>query len=185
MNKAFLLNALNSNSIFFPRVIGALKNVLTEKQYNVDEYLLKKLTINHCTGCESCYYLTPGQCVIDDAGYYVPDKYINSDLTIFVTDIVFGGYSSDLKKAIDRIIPIVLPPHVLVDQEYRHEPRYSSYPDLLIIGCIPQQSQYEEKQFRKLAETHSKQFYSKDFQSFVFYETHTEQEIHYQLSVFI
>jgi multimeric flavodoxin WrbA len=46
--------------------------------------------------------LTPGECVIKDAGCDVARDVSHSDLVILLTPMSFGGYSSELKKAVDR-----------------------------------------------------------------------------------
>ena len=45
-----------------------------------------------------------------------------------------GGYSSELKNAVDHLIPNILPFFANVDGETHHKPRYKRYAKLLIPG---------------------------------------------------
>ena len=101
---------------------GSKKNnatLLTIKK-NIDEKLkknnqvgitftLKDIEIVPCTGCFNCWLKTPGLCVTKDAANDILRTIIESDLMIFLTPIIFGGYSSELKKVVDRMPPLASP----------------------------------------------------------------------------
>ncbi|MHA2001037.1 MAG: hypothetical protein ACTSVU_02975 [Promethearchaeota archaeon] len=53
---------------------------------------------------------------------------------IYFTPITFGGYSSTLKKALDRQICILSPYFRKVNGEIHHKKRYNKYPSLIGIG---------------------------------------------------
>jgi len=93
---------------------------------------------------------TPGVCVIDDAGRDLAKKAIQCDLLTFVTPITFGGYSYQLKKAADRLIPLILPYFQLVGGEVHHQKRYAQYPVLLGLGTLPGPNEAQEQLFRTL-----------------------------------
>jgi len=98
--------------------------------------LLRDLDIAPCVGCFGCWIRTPGECVIPDAGRDVAKTVIRSDLTVFLTSVTFGGYSSELKKAVDRLIPLVSPYFRRVGGEVHHRPRYRCHPRLLGVGLL-------------------------------------------------
>ena len=77
--------------------------------------------------------------MLQDGGHVVTRAFIQSDLAIFLTPVTFGGYSSQLKKAVDHLIPNILPFFRTVKGETRHHKRYAHYPNLLVLGVAPRQ----------------------------------------------
>ncbi len=107
--KALLLNgeknAENSLENFSKIIIEGLKN----NNYVVDTMVLHEKKIADCIGCFGCWVKTPGICIIDDYAREVARAFINSDLVVYLTPVVFGGYSYQLKKVLDRMIPLISP----------------------------------------------------------------------------
>jgi len=95
---------------------------------------LREIEIAPCLGCFGCWMKTPGVCVIDDAGRDVARRMVQSDLLVYLTPLTFGGFSSELKKAIDRSIPNLSPFFRLVRGEVHHARRYARYPRLVGIA---------------------------------------------------
>ena len=95
---------------------------------------LRELTIAPCLGCFGCWMRTPGVCVIDDDARDVTEKMIRSDVIVYLTPVVFGGYSPELKGALDRSIGLISPLFERVGGETHHKKRYDRYPCLLGIG---------------------------------------------------
>jgi multimeric flavodoxin WrbA len=75
-----------------------------------------------------------------------------SDLTVYVTPVTFGGYSSQLKKVLDHLIVLVLPFFKTVNGETHHVPRYRRPANLLVIGTMPEHDAESEAIFAGLAE---------------------------------
>jgi multimeric flavodoxin WrbA len=107
---------------------------LEARQWEITTLRLCDLEIAPCVGCFGCWVKTPGECVIDDAGRDVARRIVQSDLVVYLTPIQFGGYSYELKKAIDRSIPIILPYFRKVQGEVHHKKRYDCYPSIAAIG---------------------------------------------------
>ena len=80
---------------------------------------------------------------------------------------MFGGYSSELKKALDRIIPILLPYFQVYHGQIHHEMRYKKYPKLLVIGVQEPAEDYE-KTFISLAERNMLNFRPPAYDASVF-----------------
>ena len=78
----------------------------------------------------------PGRRRTHDAGPDVARTFINSDVVYLLTPVTFGGYSSELKKALDRIIGLASPFFVRIDGEFHHKTRYERYPRLVVIGVV-------------------------------------------------
>jgi hypothetical protein len=68
--------------------------------------------------------------------------------------VTFGGYSSELKKALDHVIPILLPYMYKKGSDTHHSQRYERRRDLLVLGGVPagQAGGHEARTFRRLVE---------------------------------
>jgi len=111
---------------------------------------LDELDIAPCLGCFSCWIKTPGLCVIDDAGRDVARRIVQSDVVVFLSPVVFGGYSPELKKALDRAIPLLSPFFRRIKGEVHHVKRYTHYPRLVGLGILSGHDEVEEELFEAL-----------------------------------
>jgi hypothetical protein len=118
--------------------------------WQVEALTLRELTIRHCLGCFGCWVQTPGECLIDDDGRDVARAFIGSDLVIYLTPVTFGGYSSQLKRALDRCICLILPFFTRIDGEVHHRPRYERYPRLWGVGQLDRPDAESERVFARL-----------------------------------
>ncbi len=82
---------------------------LRSLRWEAENLILRDIDIAPCVGCFGCWLQTPGISLIDDAAREVTRKIMGSDLVAYVTPITFGGYLSDLKKALDRSIGLISP----------------------------------------------------------------------------
>jgi multimeric flavodoxin WrbA len=118
---------------------AARQSLVAELQglgWQVQTFLLRELEIHHCLGCFGCWVRTPGQCVIDDAAREIARGAIASQMLVYLTPVTFGGYSSELKKAVDRIICLISPFFTFVNGEIHHRKRYERYPRLVGLGLV-------------------------------------------------
>lgn len=148
--KVTLLNGALAGDHFVDAVGVALQDALQADGCTVTSWLLREQKIAYCLGCFECWTKTPGQCRIDDAGRAVAAGIISGDLTIYLTPITFGGYSSELKKAVDRSICLISPFFKRIDGEVHHHARYPRYPELLGVGVLPQPNPAQEQIFQTL-----------------------------------
>ena len=95
---------------------------------------LHKIDLSYCLGCFECWVRTPGQCRVCDAISTISPYYVHAQLVVYVTRVTFGGYSAPLKKAVDRLIPILSPFFKKIEGETHHHPRYDHYPSLFALG---------------------------------------------------
>jgi len=133
---ATILNGALAGDGFVDAVAAALQDALQAQGWTVRPWQLADEKLAFCLGCFECWTKTPGLCRIDDAGRDVAESLIRSDLAIFVTPITFGGYSSMLKKAVDRVIPLISPFFERIDGEVHHHARYARYPALFGVGVL-------------------------------------------------
>ncbi|SDY80131.1 NADPH-dependent FMN reductase [Proteiniborus ethanoligenes] len=158
--KALILNGelKEGNSI---GIINKLtEEILVEKGYEVKSVLLREKQVGECIGCFGCWVKTPGICIIDDYGRSLTEAIINMDTVIYLTPVVYGGYSSELKKAVDRIIPLILPFFKKIEGEIHHKERYKNYPKIVVLGVMPEEDSEMEEIFNSLIRRNSLNWYN-------------------------
>ena len=166
--RALILNGEEIDGISLEQVSENIKEELKNNDFEIKEILLKEKKIADCLGCFDCWVKTPGVCIIDDYGREVAAELINSDLLIFLTPVVFGSYSYQLKKALDRMIPLISPYFKKVKGEIHHKKRYPKYPSILALGIIEDNNQLQSKIFKELVERNSINFHSPYYEAEVF-----------------
>jgi multimeric flavodoxin WrbA len=124
-------------------LLGILSNQL-KGGAEVKTFTLREFKLAHCIGCFGCWVETPGLCREADVGREIARTVIHSQTVILFTPICFGGYSSELKRMVDRLIPLALPYFIKYHGEVHHPPRYSHPPRLVGIG-IQHHANYEEE----------------------------------------
>jgi multimeric flavodoxin WrbA len=148
--RALLLNGAIETNPEGEKIHKAIIKILRQAQFHVNDIFLKEKKITPCQGCFDCWVKTPGVCIIDDYGRKIAEQMMLSDLVIHLTPIIFGGYSSELKKVIDRSIPIILPFFRKFKGEIHHKQRYEIRPSLIVIGYQDNQIRNQEETFRTL-----------------------------------
>ena len=148
--KTIVLNGSEGDDKVLDAVSNIIVDELTSVGWEVESLILREIDIQHCVGCFGCWVQTPGVCVIDDDGRDVTRAIIQSDLVIYLTPVTFGGYSSQLKKALDRSIGLILPFFKKIDGEVHHQPRYERYPRMMGVGVLPQADEESERIFTTL-----------------------------------
>jgi multimeric flavodoxin WrbA len=71
---------------------------------------------------------------------------------IYLSPVVYGGYSAELKKALDRSICLISPFFRVYHNEIHHEIRYENYPKLIVVGTLPNPDSEQEEIFTELVE---------------------------------
>jgi len=132
--RAMILDGATESGVDTRRAGDVAMDVFRRGGWRVDRLALREVDIAPCLGCFGCWIQTPGLCVIDDAGRDVARRMAQSDVLVYLTPLTFGGYSSELKKAIDRSIPNLSPLFRTVRHEVHHVKRYARYPRLVGIA---------------------------------------------------
>jgi multimeric flavodoxin WrbA len=151
---ALLLDGRAGDDPTLELIHEALADGLVAGGWAVDDWRLQGEKIAWCAGCFGCWVKTPGVCVHNDAGRDVAVRAVRSDLYAYLTPVTFGGYSAELKKALDHLIPIKLPDLRKTGADTRHPQRYDKNHDLLVVGTVPagQAVGAEAQTFRRLVE---------------------------------
>lgn len=174
--KVTILNSYGENRI--PGLVQrSIKNKFIEMREDVTYFDLTQLKISPCQACISCWVKTPGECIIEDDGLEVAKSYIQSDLVVLVTPVFFGCYSYELKRAMERSIPLLSPFFKKIDGEYHHKKRYEKYPDLIVIGILEERDHESEAIIFEQVERNSINFFSQNHTCILIYEHQCDEEI--------
>ncbi len=147
---ALILNGALAGDADVDAVQELLRRELAAAGCRAEAMVLREIPVAYCQGCFECWLKTPGMCKTDDAGRQIAAAFIRSDVVALLTPVTFGGYSSELKKALDRIAGLVSPFMMHIQGEVHHRPRYARYPALLGIGLLPQPDPVQEHVFQTL-----------------------------------
>jgi FMN-dependent NADH-azoreductase len=90
--------------------------------------------INHCMGCFTCWFKTPGRCVHSDEMEDLLRSYRTSDIVCFATPVYTWNMSSCLKNFIDRLVPLKCPAVVSGNGHYDMQNSLGRMPDVIIIS---------------------------------------------------
>lgn len=180
--KLTLLDGTENDDFTAQFIIKSLNKIINEKNWNIDSYTLRDIEIAHCRGDFLCWVKSPGSCINSESSREIAESCIQCDLMVFLTPVTFGGYSYQLKKAVDHLIQNISPFFNKVQGETHHHKRYEKYPSLLVLGTLPKPDAEDEAIFKKLAHRNSINFYPKQYASAVFYHSQESEEISNRIS---
>jgi multimeric flavodoxin WrbA len=158
--RAVILNGAFAGDETIAIVEADLASALAGRGWEVERLHLRDLTIAYCKGCFGCWVKTPGVCPTRDDAGAVTRSFVRSDLAVLVTPVVFGGCSSELKKALDRSAGIVLPFFTRIHGEVHHQARYQHRePGLAVAGNASRRSPAcDRKTFRSVVHRAARPF---------------------------
>jgi multimeric flavodoxin WrbA len=156
--RALLLNGAPCGEGYLDAVERHLAGGLTGAGWEVDRLVLRGLKIACCRGCFGCWIRSPGRCVIEDEGREVARMMVGADLLLGLTPVVFGGYSAELKQALDRSIGNILPFFVVQAGEVVHTRRYPYEWRLAAVGLQVRPDEAEADTFRQLVARNARNF---------------------------
>jgi multimeric flavodoxin WrbA len=176
MNAIILNGSLKHQHHLIP-IQKILVEELGSAGWSAEPILLNEVKIRSCLGCFKCWDTTPGICIQKDEAQDIVQKIIQSDLVIFLTPLTFGGYSSELKKIIERMLGLLQPGTIIIKGETHHLKRYERYPSLLAFGVTETQDDDEKQIFNTLIERHCLNFYPPKHRAEVFFTGEEEGKI--------
>lgn len=149
-------------------ILSALERLLTERKYQSIRFDAADMNIKPCRGCFCCWVKTPGRCIIKDDQEAILACLAVSELRILLTPVSFGGYGYQLKKVMDRSIPILLPFFSSFHGEVHHPQRYPGQRRLLVIGSSPVEDGAMNDSFSKIAQRNALNMQIESRQALVF-----------------
>ncbi|MFC2009288.1 flavodoxin family protein [Chloroflexota bacterium] len=134
--------------------VSRLSTFATERGHSVKVLQLRDMDIKYCVGCFSCWMKTPGECIAKDESPEVCRTFVHSDLLVCASPVKMGQVSAVSKKAIDKLLPLVLPYFKVAEGEIHHPQRYEHTRDLAVIlqkdGADEEDLAIIERSFRRL-----------------------------------
>lgn len=174
--KVLLLNGTLNQESDIDKIYSSILDELKTKGFEIDSILLRDLNVAACQGCFDCWVKSPGECRTADDGRKVAKKMVQSNLIIHFTPITFGGYSSELKKVIDRFLPTILPFFTKREGETHHLYRYQPRASIIAIGFLNNQDEEKELIFKELVHRNSLNMGAPIHEGIIFYKDQIESE---------
>ncbi len=131
-----------------------LKEVLTDTGNEIISFELKNMNILPCRSCGACGFKSPGKCVLQDDSHEILRAIARCSTFIMLTPIRFGGYTSTLKKAVDKFMSLGLPLYEVKNGHLLHPARYGSK-CIIGIGVYDGDSKDQETCFSRLVENNA------------------------------
>lgn len=132
---ALLISDRDYQTETYSRLKDLICTFLEDKGLKVTLMEVGKNDLTFCMGCFGCWVKKPGECVINDMMDQINRNYMNSSVVIYLSPVIFGQFSANMKNTVDRWIPNILPFFERrPDGSTMHPPRYNTYPRQIIIG---------------------------------------------------
>jgi multimeric flavodoxin WrbA len=135
--------------------LSALEARLAERSHSVRRLALNELRIAQCRGCFECWIKAPGKCTTRDEAEHLLAAMMGADLFILASPTIMGFPSALLKRATERLLPLLHPYFHSRNGEVHHRARYARYPRLGLLygeqGCDEEDAQIMEAIYNRLA----------------------------------
>ena len=136
---------------------NSISIILKEKLQAGNElayFKLEDMNVAPCRSCGACGFKSPGKCVVNDDSHKILEAIARGNVLVMLTPIRFGGYSSTLKKAVDKFMNLCLPSYAVKHGHLVHPARYGSK-SIVAIGINEGDSKEQEESFKKLTENNA------------------------------
>jgi multimeric flavodoxin WrbA len=125
----------NTNSM-----MQALLKGFESSNSKISNIFLSEKQIDYCKGCYSCWFKTPGKCIINDDMEYVINIMKKSEIIIFGSPLYFNNISGNLKVFFDRLTAMGGDPHK--NSNKNENKKKTSF--IMISNCgFPYRSQFD------------------------------------------
>ena len=152
---AFIISDKDYQTETFRRLNELVSSFLKEKGFQMEYQEIGRKDLLPCMGCFGCWIKEPGECVMKDGMAEINRKCMNSDVVVYLSPVIFGQFSANIKNAIDRWLPNILPFFISrPDGSTMHPARYETYPVQFIIGYGEDISEEDARLFVDITKKH-------------------------------
>ena len=152
---AYLLSDAEFQTPRAAQLIEMIQGTLEARGYSVSQKAIQRDELQFCRGCFDCWTKTPGECAIQDGIAEINLACMKSDVVVYLCPIVFGQFSANMKSAIDRWLPNMLPFFITrKDGSTMHPPRYESYARQIMLGYAENLSDSDAALFLDITQKH-------------------------------
>lgn len=155
---AILLNGATSPTDPAHALSTEVERQLAAQFDAVRTFHLAGYDIGHCMGEFDCFVRTPGRCRIHDEGQEIERAVHDAEVVVLVTPLHHGGYSAHLKKAVDRLLPLISPFFRKAGGMTHHALRYEHSARWVAIAWDATPSPERTRLFHAFAETNALNF---------------------------
>jgi len=153
--RATIISDKEFRTILYQNLENSTLNFLKGRGFDTEIIEIGREALNFCMGCFDCWVKKPGECIVNDLVSHINRRFIGSDAVIYLSPVVFGQFSANMKNAIDRWLPNMLPFfQQRPDGSTMHPSRYSYVPKLVIIGYGEDISDEDRQLFIDITEKH-------------------------------
>lgn len=132
-----------------------ISRFLSEHGFAVSQKVIARDELAFCRGCFDCWTKTPGECAIHDSIADINRACMTSDVVVYLCPVVFGQFSANIKSAVDRWLPNMLPFFTTrKDGSTMHPPRYPDYPKQIFLAYGDSLTDEEAKVFSDITMKH-------------------------------
>ena len=132
-----------------------ISRFLSEHGFAVSQKVIARDEFAFCRGCFDCWTKTPGECAIHDSIADINRACMTSDVVVYLCPVVFGQFSANIKSAVDRWLPNMLPFFTTrKDGSTMHPPRYPDYPKQIFLAYGDSLTDEEAKVFSDITMKH-------------------------------
>jgi NAD(P)H-dependent FMN reductase len=153
--QAILLNGAASPSDPTSALCTEVAQQLSAQFETVRTFHLAGFDVGHCLGEFDCFVKTPGRCRIHDAGQEIERAAHDAELLVLLTPLRYGGYAPHLKKAVDRLLPLISPFLRKVAGMTHHVLRYERAARWSALAVDETPSPQRARLFRAFAESNA------------------------------
>lgn len=129
---------------------ASLIDYLKQSIKDIEVIHTEEMNIKGCVGCNYCWLITPGKCVINDDYEKLLIKFLEAEQIIFITESELGFVSYKLKNIIDRMLPLATMYLKFKNGQMRHYPRYKKHFNMGLIYKGNAEEEFLEKWFKRV-----------------------------------
>lgn len=141
-----IISTISKTDIEIENTINNLKKSMKD----IEIIYTEDMNIKGCIGCNSCWLITPGKCVIKDDYEKLLIKYLQADRVIFITESKLGFVSYKLKNIIDRILPLLTMNLKFKNGQMRHYLRYKKKYKMGLLYKREDNQEFLDKWFKRV-----------------------------------